>query len=235
VERNGTNVKTLKVKFVEKPQNATRDIPTAATFFWYPRGALKWDHPLIGVKCPGGWCFIGNEVGVPNWSANGQTKSRCTSEDETTDCVDVFGFHDEQRLAVSAGANGKKKLGDSWGLILPDKDLASKDIPAFDASEVTVATIRIWGSDYVKSFTLPAKAQLRMKLRHSGALPNDGWTASVEAKLDGSSAWTVLKTGLAVTREAHTDPVIGAARWEWDPNDEGVWVRCAAGCCRVTL
>jgi hypothetical protein len=236
IQREGTEVKKLVVHFTPRPDNVVRDIPPALAFFWYPRGAWLEDVPLIGIKCPGGWCFIGNERGEPNWSADGDKKKRCTSKDETTDCVDVYGFHDEQRLAVSAGANGEKKRGDSWGLVLPVRDLESMADGAFNSAPVPVATIRIWGKAYVKtSLTLPTKAQLRLSLQHSGSDLATGWTANVDAKYDASNTWTPLQTGLAVERTAHGERVIGAARWEWDPDDEGVWVRCGAGCCKIPL
>ena len=28
---------------------------------------------------------------------------------------------------------------------------------------------------------------------------------------------------------------LGTVRWAWEPKDEGLWVRCPAGCCRAKL
>jgi hypothetical protein len=40
---------------------------------------------------------------------------------------------------------------------------------------------------------------------------------------------------MPATRTEHLDfPMVSAARWRWIPGDEGIWTRCANGCCQLT-
>jgi len=67
-------------------------------------------------------------------------------------------------------------------------------------------------------------------VQHVGGPPTDStsWRARMVAA-DGTDTVLVFNS----FEDHPEDPPPATARWLWVPTDEGIWVRCASGCCTI--
>lgn len=197
--------------------NKPEDYPETARFDWSEDAMSKL---LVGVPCDLGWCMIGT------------TKTE-------TDILDPF---DTMTVVVDAtyrvrGWYDRKfslKTG-KWAYVFPEKDIAKKIEKNFKLNAIRLASISAEG---ISGYT-------RVHVTDDANDPK---------KQD----WQALVTGRAATMKrvpGKAGKMPGAARWGsglYDIQEIGsgpggtvgkskvivlgdMWVRCASGCCQVTI
>jgi hypothetical protein len=210
------------------PQN----VPAVARFHEGVRGLgpAQISQPLFGVKCADRWCILtpAGSTPLPSPHAGLNPMQRPWS---------VPGWGDAQRLAEMSTANpAHVTLGSKRASIIPG--------PATLFNDSTQFVIGTWYHAATVYFPIEPTAakyadrwQLRrfgnkIYIRHNG--PND-WSARIQ-RHDGFlcgiiKCWQPLRA----SRDPHPNLSIPAsARFRWFEDDEGVWVRCADGCCTVS-
>ncbi len=189
------------------------DVPPVARFDEDVAG-----QPLLGVKCLAGWCEIGpqgfqRKVALVPEVPPGHRETR------------IKGWHDEQRLAVDAGA-GQMTPGPRAAL-RPVRNLHALSAASFRMTWRPVATIFFLttpppGSNYAKWGLQAGHNRLEL-IEFEGR-----WVARIRRQ-DGS-----IRYWPHVQRHVHYDaPVPGAARFRWTALDDGGWVPCGQACCLV--
>jgi hypothetical protein len=215
-------VRGNKEKELEVAYRRDADAPLSAQFLWIPEGTpFGSGRQSIGVRCSReGWCFLGESKAIAEWEGSTQ---RCTDDAMNSNCVTRFGFHDEQRLAATVG--GDTEHSSSRGLIIPHPALGTYTDGTFANAIGTYqpsARIRLWGDGYKG---LPSKTEILVDIRQEA---NNVWRARF--------TWDGGQIERLVNRTSHTGyQVLPGTRWKWHPRDEGIWVRCGAGCCEVDL
>ncbi len=213
----GSEKQTLDVAYL--PENNT---VKTAHFLWNVRNISR-DRQAISVSCPSGRCIIVEAARLSDWMDGATAKKACTSN-SNADCVSIaVGSHDEQRLAEMAG--GQLKRSKVHGVLVPSTLLDSyTKFDDFDGGAwKPVATARVTGGDYEKpAFTFPENTQVSISLRRVGSV----W----EARLFANGQEAIIPVP---TPHDHGMLPPASVRWKWNALDEGIWVRCGPGCCKV--
>jgi hypothetical protein len=196
--------------------------------------------PLFGLKCGIAWCVVGPQDAAPRPSDH-------VGIWPTSRTWEVYGWNDEQHLAVGSGST----LTPDWNFnasVMASARLGTRTIPEhFDQAYIHVATIYLTrdpppGSKYDTKWRLK-KNNNYIFLRHRGDDPNTGWEGYVTQKYDSTIGfWESMsmafgggnKRRLAVTRMPHEDVnPAGTARFKWSYDDDDNWARCDWGCCEI--
>lgn len=215
---NPTNL--LPVKRISIPDNSGNphrfeDYPPVARFDESTTG-----KPLLGFKCVDGWCMIGLDAGHvrPPMSGPGGREGM------------INGWHDEQVLTIRTAP------GDFQGVF------RAKLTPRAHLERVTLDTLRNWTHMATMTLVGPPvgekystwgmrRGDNRMELRLNPG--NSQWEARMIAPAFGSTPedTTALRF---VERHEHFDVAVPAtARFRWTLADDGIWVPCDLGCCKV--
>jgi hypothetical protein len=208
------------------------NVPAVARFHEGVRsvGSGQIPQPLFGVKCADRWCILtpagsaplaephyGNHPNQRPWAARG--------------------WADAQKLAVLNPATpGHVTLGTKRASLIPG--------PAADFNDSTDYVIGQWyhaATVYFPSAPVHLKytqrwmfkqGENKIYIRHNG--PND-WSARIRKTGGPFCSFLTCWQPLAAVREAHPGVLIPpTARFRWLEDDEGIWVRCADGCCTVS-
>jgi hypothetical protein len=185
-------------------------------------------RPHFGLKCGDYWCMfmpMTNHDSMPLAHRNLHPRRRSW---------EVHGWHDVQRLAERRGTG--LVPGNLRSSIIADSLLGEYDMRTF-ATWTHVATVHFRGnpagtkygrrpSGSTGAFWNFVNGENEIFLRVDASKPK-GWAAEVRNR-QGTFELVI------VDRDDHTGKHIpGTARWHWDPQDEGAWVRCDDGCCKI--
>lgn len=200
------------------------DVPAVARFEWDVA-----ERPLLGVKCLTGWCTIGPSSpsggpaftvqrlaeGVPELVALGNS-------------VGIAGWHDEQRLAnyvagVAVPGTVRATLIPATTTILPDLGVGQRRLVGYVFLHDPPGTTRYaaWG--------------LRQGLNEIYlALESPDLHRIFVRSIDPSGAGSPAVRWTNVVRHEHFDAaLVSTARFRWIATDDGIWVACGQGCCRM--
>ncbi len=210
-----------------------------------PPPVARWDwdatagEHYIGIRCGTRWC----EVSDP---ARGPLQS--SAKYAGSPLVAVKGWYDEQYLAVAPASGGGLVPGGVLATIFPVGDLAKNTLDDFkEWRQVALVSLSDDSPEYLAKFNFrkgPAPLGNSEVWMCRGTLSACGIPSSAPVNTCDNTAdlwWAKIVSGDAKTtyrcviRRTHTGVDIpGAARWRWKVQDEGMWVRCPAGCCEVT-
>lgn len=172
------------------------------------------EQPLIGVKCADGWCDIGpraQTAKAPMAPGNGRERG-------------IKGWHDEQVLTMLDANN--KYVPAVRAMLTPEPNIHLIPMQAFNTWQ-RMATITLQDpplGKYEKWGLAVGDNVLRLK--HLGGT---NWAA--ELLPAGSTQWVPMTF---VERHEHVDAAVpGTARFRWTEGDDGIWVPCGQGCCKV--
>lgn len=222
----------LKVYAVDPPANLGPGdhTPPTARFHEGKRGGNN--RPFMGLKCGAQWCMLlpqtGDSTVLPHKGHRPGKKK-----------WEVHGWHDVQHLMVLDPAN-KPRISPHLASVVPDSALDNFTIEDnFDSGYVHVATVRFKAKPkgtYETKWGF-RKGDNEVFLKYDASI---GWTGQVRNywMIFGVVVYTwthdmVIRRHPHATSPATSNPP-GAARFLWDDAlDEGLWVRCDAGCCKV--
>lgn len=202
----------LEVKATRYPPYGQKDNPPVARF-----SETAADKPLLGVACLDAWCEIGpdasNATATPEYGGPQ---------------VRIKGWHDEQVLSERQ-PNGSFTRSVS-AKVIPRPDIDRLTLADF-ADWVDVAVIKLTqnppqDSKYYKWGLRRGDNTLALRLTGSD------WEAQVTVRVQGQSV--TRRWMFPEPRHEHRDAAVpGTARFRWTVADEGVWVPCGQGCCKV--
>ena len=224
----------LKVYAVNSPANlgSGDHVPPTARFHEGTRNARN--LPFMGLKCGSQWCMLlpqtADSMNLPHHDVFPGRKKWA-----------VHGWHDAQHLMMLDASN-KPRLSPHVASVIPDSSLDGFTIGTnFSSGYVHVATVHFKAKpkgDYETKWGFK-KGFNEVFLKYDTTSPT-GWIGQVRNYLKlGDFVLYTWTYDMEVDRHPHaTNPGSlnppGAARFLWDDRlDEGLWVRCDAGCCKV--
>ena len=178
-------------------------------------------RPLLGFRCADGWCDIGPDAALVRAAMAGGPPGRESI---------LKGWHDEQVLTVRSGQ------GDFTGV------LRAKITPMRNLERVNLEVLRSWTS--MATITV-ASVPTTGKYSTWGMRPGDNVLQLRIDPVTGAGSARMISPAMAaaapdttellfVGRHEHFDVGIpGTARFRWTLADDGVWVPCDQGCCKV--
>jgi hypothetical protein len=207
------------------------DVPAVARFHeGSAQGAGA--QPFFGVKCGEAWCMI-----MPN----GAQAAATPHEGMMTDGRQwvVRGWHDAQHLAVQTARGTIALSQEIVGTAAPGPGASFDEESAFENGFVHASTIHFRKAPnhtkYKDSWKFREGVNEIFIVKQpntdewAGRIYTSGWLCSL---FKGSSG---CYRDLHVAKDPHHGVTIPAtSRFRWDERDEGVWVRCADGCCKVS-
>ena len=230
-ETNGTpcpdrvsgNAQPLRVRAVKsKAFPAHTDVPAV---FRFREGHIAGEpQPLFGIKCADRWCILGPSQADTNTVAHhGKNQGKRSWA--------VHGWSDAQRLAVMNSATGQLQYGPEASIIA-GPGAALVGLAKFDTL-VHAATVWFRGNpgqtEYKTKWGFNMNEnQIWIKKTTTGFT---GEVRSIGGSCGGGQNCT---TPVTVIRFPHGQYPPAVARWMWNPNDEGAWVRCDDGCCKIS-
>lgn len=170
--------------------------------------------PLLGVKCVDGWCDIGPRAQTAKPPMAGGTAREHT----------IKGWHDEQMLSMIDASS--KFVPAVRAQITPEPNIHQIPIAAFNTwQQMAVITLKDPPVGKYADWGLAVgDNMIRLRRPASGI-----WEADLLP--ENSTQRLPLKF---VARHEHVDAAVpGTARFRWTSGDEGVWVPCGQGCCKV--
>jgi hypothetical protein len=202
------------------------DVPGVIRFHEGSTGTVGTPQPGIGVKCAEKWCIILPGGAMPVRSAHHGMEPRKRE-------WEVLGWSDAQHLAVFASGSTQPVYGkDMQASIVPDKGARLTSIEKFEGNWVKAATV-VFSDDpraskYETSWGF-AEGRNQILIRKDGNL----WSGRVKHH-NGLSCLLGCTKDVIVKRHPHQTMPPATARFRWEEHDEGLWVRCADGCCKVS-
>ena len=197
------------------------DVPAVARFVLRPNGDVG-----VGVRCVDAWCVagmtnIGQADPPPQSQAPGPNFARRV----------IPGWFDLQFIAAYDATAPFRLRPGFRASVVPDANLESYNNYHDFGTKRHVATVTFAGNPTGKYQT------------HWGFVPGDN-EMDLQWIGPGEDDWKVFingveRSGLKVNFTNHAPTlsrVVGTARFAWKDGregDEGVWVRCAVGCCEV--
>lgn len=210
------------------------NIPPVARWHEGKRGGR--DRMHFGVKCGDYWCMV-----MPLQASVVDIPHRGNRPNERT--WETYGWHDVQRLAV-LNAAGRPVPGRVKASIVPAPRLGAFKIADFDTGWVHVAEVAIHGplNGPNAKYGRPASTTDRgywgfvqgdsnfiyLRTTTDSTTYPSGWMAEVRHPKQGAFPLLVVR------RHDHTGHKIpGTARFRWIDHDDGNWIRCDDGCCKI--
>ena len=202
------------------------DYPTAVRF-----SEDKDGFPVVGLRCGKKWCEIGttrSKIIKPKKEFSAGRASK------------IKGWHDEQRLSIKDGA-GTLLRSRIVGSIIPMEHLGDLNDPSQFADWVPVAIVYITGnkSEYDKSaYPQPDVGKkgwgFRFEKEDTLMLKYEGrWKAQVKHSDTDAFELGNVVSNPHYDQQGKLIVPPATARWIWSISDEGIWVRCAEGCCTI--
>ena len=208
----------LTVRRVTNPRFlAMEDVPPVARFHEGRRDGAR--RPFFGMKCAEGWCMVlpanADSSRLPHAGVNVDRREWA-----------MHGWHDVQRVAL-VDHNRRPVPSSIRGSVVPVRGLRDINRPEFTAGYQQVATVvfhdDIRGTKYADRYHF-VRGRNHVFLKRDTSSPT-GWRAQVR-NISGTFE-------LPVSQHLHGRAVPGTARFRWIDTDEGLWVRCEDGCCKV--
>jgi hypothetical protein len=210
------------------PLKKNSDYPLAGRFDRDATGS----YPIFGFPCSNNWCFVGREGFTVN-----QGDNETGAKEEV-----VRGWYDEQRL--SKLKTGMAIPSNAVGTVWPKKDLIKQKDVEFVRNWVDVATAQLSedDADYKDKYTFTKAARTTISIcqRDAQQCPGSTENCGMPSDPNGSKGWVARFSQGADTkyrclnRKSHGDSPPGVVRWYWNKNDEGLWIRCGFGCCKIS-
>lgn len=221
------------VRVSAKPNAGGANIPPVARWHEGKRGHR--DRMNFGLKCVDAWCIaLGLQADTLKLPHKGRKPTQRAWE--------THGWHDVQRLAVMH--NGQVVPGRHQASIIPHPDLGQYTIRQnFDTGWVHSATVVI-DFEPVGRYAKYGRPPSPDEKKYWGFLKGDneiylrtttdsvtypsGWRAQVRHK--NAEPYELL----VIERHEHKPKRIpGTARFRWIEDDDGDWIRCEDGCCKI--
>ena len=220
----------VDVVAIKHPRFSHRDsVPPAARFHEAKfHGVTGLPQPLFGVKCDDRWCVLGPS------NTNIRPILQAANHPNEKKWV-VRGWGDMQHLGVFVSPNTPLQLsGNLEAAIIPGPATEFTSAAQFEPSFAHAATVYISGNpEGTKYDTGWGFKTGTNEIQIQKAAGQDSWTGQVVSHGQGCPSTGCLKT-VRVVKENHGTNPPGIVRFRWDEADEGVWVRCADGCCKVS-
>ena len=227
----GTNppTKPLWVEVRDRGYTAN-DYPLAAR--WDTDKQQRWNY--IGLACGNKWCEIGPQG------------TDFSDDDQGSDYrVAIKGWYDRQRLSVATPTT-PPQLSNVIGTVRPRAAAGDLDETHYNSTWLEVAAVKLAPATgvgivtYLKLGIDGDTADVALCRGASGSCPGTSGTTSCPTSSDPWWARITVpgKSPVyrCVDREDHSNhkgKMRGTARWAWKDDDEGIWIRCAKGCCQV--
>jgi hypothetical protein len=190
-------------------------------------------QPQFGVKCADRWCILTPEGSdtLPDIHRGLHPEKRGWAK---------RGWGDGQHLAVNlSSADQPLQVGAFEASVVPGPATEFNDSTQFELDTWYHAATAYFraaptADEYKNDWAFRA-GENEIQIRRRG--PPNVWEGRIRKR--GGFLWycNVFNCwhSLSVERKRHTGVVIPpSARFLWRPIDEGVWVRCADGCCKVS-
>lgn len=199
-------------------ENGPDEYPSTARWMWDDRNEAQ----FIGMRCGNAWC----EMGPPGFNRTPLIATR----------YDVPGLWDEQYLSYESG--GQLVVSEIWGTFSPGPELGDVAGPTPPLNVPLLAAYVRLSNPQNSPAAQAQRARYRTKLglRASGVGPlpvlymktNSTIGAGWLSKPDVHPAWSPR-----VSFFNHLHATGNAVRWAWSDEDEGFWVSCENGCCKM--
>ena len=225
----------LRVVRVRPVADAPRAVPAVARWHEGVRGNKS--RMNFGLKCVDYWCIAlsdkGDTINLPHKGYKANERA-----------WENHGWHDVQRLAVMDGT--RPVPGKHQATIVPVPRLGEFRIKQdFDTGWVMVATILYRGplsGKYAKYGRPPApgesgywglqvgESHLYLRTTTDSVTYPSGWMAQIRYPHSSLPPHELL----VAARDDHQGRRIpGTARFRWLDDDDGDWIRCDDGCCKI--
>jgi hypothetical protein len=210
--------------------------PPVARFHEGQRGASPKRSTLIGMRCGAKWCMIlpttaqSDTLPLPHGSDHGSSQE-----------WHVRGWHDLQHLAASSATGTPAVPSDNHAIIVPVANLASITDAMYLLDYQKAATVRFFNGPsgkYTSRWHFRHGENNEIWLRHVSG-PN--WTGQVRTWKFEIAGYRFFENrySVNVTQATHNlapgTHLPGTARWMWLVDDEGAWIECDDGCCKVSV
>ncbi len=243
----GIEMAVFPASIAESDKN---DIPAVARWEWSPTKKINY----VGIKCGDDWCRIGPKSNAFTVNDLEPPISQPGSEPQKK-LARLKGYSDYQILGEVERVNGKDTLMPTGpvGILIPTPEGASLDANKKFALAATVQ---------LKSSPKPGGKYALMNLQanaNSVELCNGSYTECNDnamkeytesiptefaggakkcesdwyARLAPSGGKGAYRCATYTKHHDGADPDRITARWAFYPNDEGMWIRCNAGCCQI--
>ena len=217
------------------PTAGPRNVPAVAR--WHEGRQGKRSRMNFGIKCVDFWCIAlnsqGDTVGLPHKAMHAAVREWQT-----------HGWHDVQRLAVMDGPRAVP--GHTKATIVPVPNLARYTAKQdFDTGWVRVATVVVHGSlsgrmeKYGRPPTpggsgywgfMQGENYIYLRTTTDRSYPS-GWKAEVRNSHSDTSHELLVMERDDHSTMRHRLP--GTARFRWLDTDDGDWIECDNGCCKI--
>jgi hypothetical protein len=211
------------------------EVPNVARFHEGTERGLQRPRAFFGFKCGTRWCM----VLPPNTRPDPLPHNGAVPKELRWV---VRGWHDAQHLSVVDRPDERIKYSsENPATVAPGEGAAIDGLENFEGRWVHAATVHFRNNPTHQKYTGGWKFHAGMnEVYIQKERGSNRWAGRVKLR-DGwcGAFWWLMGDrcykDLSVDRADHNKPDIPAtARFRWDEHDEGVWVRCDDGCCKVS-
>jgi hypothetical protein len=221
----------------DNPLTAGRpdNVPNVARFHEGKERGMQRPRTFFGFKCGIRWCMVLPPDTRPDpLPHNGAVPSELRWR--------VRGWHDAQHLSVvDRQDHAIAYSSENPATVAPSEGAALDGLENFEGRWIHAATVHFRNNPthtkYSDGWKFHAGTNEVYIQKERGS---NRWAGRVKLR-DGwcGAFWWAMGArcvkDLSVDRADHNKPDIPAtARFRWDERDEGVWVRCDDGCCKVS-
>jgi hypothetical protein len=226
IDNNPNLANQLRVTAIRhKEFRSDADVPAVIRFQEGVAGSTGAPQPLIGVKCGGSWCMLHPSGTSPRPIAHG------TYKDNVREWA-VRGWGDSQHLGEFVNGSTVLTYGKNLeASVVPAQGATIEELARFEGKMFHAATVYFRGDPKGTKYETAwgfAQGENEIWLGKTGEI----WHAEVR-RSTGCGSPPCVHVVKAV-RKPHLRLPPATARFQWDPLDEGIWVRCADGCCQVS-
>jgi hypothetical protein len=191
--------------------------------------------PLIVLRCGKGECFIGPQAGFTLPSLPTGTATPPGVNQQST----IRLWSDNQRLALDENGVLRPKIP---AVIIPITGIEKKHRKNGDFNNVFVPMAWVWLDNVPTNSKYDHDANnWGYGFKQHWNLVSVGydtsakvWMAQIQAVSDDFKDAAGLAHTLPVGNTDHQVDMPGTSRFAWSANDDGLWMPCDQGCCRVS-